>query len=60
MPKKVVRVTPKQVDAARAEVDAFRAIGREPDPAVLLIAKARPRPRSATSSSAGQDEAPAG
>lgn len=38
--KRTVRVTRKQVDMARAEVKAFRAIGRTPDPMVLRIAEA--------------------
>lgn len=41
-PRKTIRVTRKQVDMARAEVNAFRAIGRTPDPAVLRIAEAAP------------------
>lgn len=41
-PRKTVRVTRKQVDLARAEVNAFRAIGRTPDPAVVRIAEAAP------------------
>lgn len=60
MPTKVVRVTRKQVDAARAEVNAFRAVGKEPDPAVLPIAEARPRARSAaTTSPTTEDQSPA-
>lgn len=40
MARKTVRVTCKQVDVARAEVEAFRAIGRTPDPVVVRIAAA--------------------
>jgi hypothetical protein len=35
-------VTRKQVDTARAEVKAFRAIGRTPAPVVVRIAEAAP------------------
>lgn len=38
---KKVRVTRKQVDAANAEVTAFRAADLEPDPLVVRIASAR-------------------
>lgn len=38
---KKVRVTRKQVDAANAEVEAFRAAGLKPDPLVIRIANAR-------------------
>ena len=41
-----VLVTRKQVDAARAEVHAFRAAGLQPDPLVERIANAGERPRN--------------
>lgn len=37
---KKVRVTRKQVDAAAAEVKAFKAAGLAPDPVVVRIADA--------------------
>ncbi len=37
---KKVRVTRKQVDAAAAEVKAFKAAGLSPDPLVVRIADA--------------------
>ena len=41
-----VRVTHKQVDAAKAEVKAFRLAGLDPDPTVVRIAEAgAPRDR---------------
>ena len=41
-----VLVTRKQVDAARAEVSAFRAAGLQPDPLVERIADAGGKPRN--------------
>ena len=41
-----VLVTRKQVDAARAEVHAFRAAGLQPDPLVERIASAGDKPRN--------------
>ena len=41
-----VLVTRKQVDAARAEVHAFRAAGLQPDPLVERIADAGEKPRN--------------
>ena len=41
-----VLVTRKQVDAARAEVHAFRAAGLTPDPLVERIADAGDKPRN--------------
>ena len=41
-----VLVTRKQVDAAKAEVHAFRAAGLQPDPLVERIANAADRPRN--------------
>ena len=41
-----VLVTRKQVDAARAEVHAFRAAGLKPDPLVQRIADAGDKPRN--------------
>ena len=40
-----VLVTRKQVDAARAEVHAFRVAGLQPDPLVERIANAGEPPR---------------
>lgn len=42
MPRKTIRVTRKQADMARAEVKAFRAIGKTPDPVIVRIAEAAP------------------
>ena len=39
---KKVRVSRKQVDAAKAEVQAFTVAGLRPDPLVVRIAEARP------------------
>lgn len=51
---KKVRVTRKQVDAANAEVTAFRAADLEPDPLVVRIASARSS-RSTRAGSASTD-----
>lgn len=40
MARKKVRVTRKQVDAAAAEVKAFKVAGLKPDPLVVRIADA--------------------
>lgn len=40
---RVIQVTRRQVEAAQAVVQLDELLGRETDPAVLLIAQARPR-----------------
>jgi hypothetical protein len=49
---KKVRVSRKQVDAAKAEVTAFTVAGLRPDPLVVRIAEAR-SVRSAGTPAAG-------
>ncbi len=42
MAKQTIKVSKDQVRAARVEVEALRAAGREPDPMVVRLANARP------------------
>ena len=53
-----VRVTRKQVDAARAEVSAFRAAGLRPDPLVERIARAGDQPRNGVAAPLPQAQPP--
>lgn len=45
MTKKVIEVTPEQVELAQTKVEADVTSGRTPDPLVVLVAQARRRRR---------------